>query len=83
MVPFNESPPFEKVYKLVSAFLHPQSVKIKLSQAFLLKGNRGVGKATAVRTIGNMLGMHVLEVILSPVYLSPRFSYSFYPGQRL
>ena len=66
VTPIAHGPVSQKLVSLVSAALTPNAVEYKLQLSVLLKGARGAGKMTTIRTVARQLGMHVLEVSGAP-----------------
>ncbi|KAF7722547.1 peroxisomal assembly protein [Apophysomyces ossiformis] len=52
---------FEDIYELVSSSLHPLGLDVELSCNALLHGPRGGGKATLVREVAEVIGVHLFE----------------------
>ncbi|KAG0340210.1 peroxisomal assembly protein [Podila humilis] len=53
---------FSQLYQLVSSGLHPFSSKLGLNCTVLLHGARGIGKKTVVGWVGDLAGIHIMEV---------------------
>ena len=51
-----------KLQSLVAAALTSGAAGYKLQLSVMLSGVRGVGKMSAIDTVANQLGVHVLEV---------------------
>ena len=58
----NEETPYGKLLALASAALNRRAVEYHLQLSILLKGARGVGKATVAGWVAQQLGIHLLEV---------------------
>ena len=54
--------PFGKLLALASAALNRRAVDYHLQLSILLKGARGIGKATVASWVAQRLGIHLLEV---------------------
>ncbi|KAG8804311.1 peroxisomal assembly protein, partial [Serendipita sp. 399] len=53
---------FAVLREVISATLHQEASRYKLSVTVLLSGNRGTGKRTFARWVAQDLGLHVLEI---------------------
>ncbi|KAH9924001.1 AAA-domain-containing protein [Epithele typhae] len=58
----DQNMPFGKLLALASAALNRRAVDYHLQLSILLKGARGIGKATVAYWVAHRLGVHLLEV---------------------
>lgn len=66
----DQDTPFGKLLALASAALNRHAVDYHLQLSILLKGARGVGKATVANWVAQRLGIHLLEVMSSLIKYS-------------